>query len=84
MKANGWLEKLGILLVGVVVAVALLVLTGAAGVTEIGRYQMDTVQRGDFTDVYVIDTATGAIKWVDFKDQNLPFDQIKVKKGLFD
>ena len=84
MKANGWVEKLVFLLIGVVVAGTFLFLTGAADIPQVGRYQIDTVTRGDFSDVYVIDTSTGAVKWIDFKDQNIPFEQIKVKKGLFD
>ncbi len=83
MKTTGWAEKFLFLLVGAGVVVTLLFLTGAAKVSQIGRYQIEAYSRGDFSDVYVIDTTTGAVKWWDTKHENMPFDQIKVKKGFF-
>ncbi len=83
MKATGWVGKITFFLIGAGVVMAFLFLTGAVSVPQIGRYQMETVGRGDFSDVYVIDTTTGAIKWWDTKYENMPFEKIKVKKGLF-
>ena len=84
MKATGWFEKFAFLIIGAGVVIALLFLTGAASVPQIGRYQIEGVSRGDFNDIYVIDTATGAVKWWDTKHENIPFEKIKVKKGFFD
>ena len=84
MRVTGLVEKLTFFLIGAVVVIAFLFLTGAASIPQIGRYQIEGVARGDFTSIYVIDTTTGAIKWWDTKHENVPFDQIKVKKGFFD
>ena len=43
----------------------------------VGRYQLEVVVRNSFPDLYVIDTATGRVKWVDSKNENKPFDQIR-------
>ena len=83
MKNTGWFEKFLFLIMGAGVVIAFLFLTGAASVPQIGRYQIESISRGDFSDVYVIDTTTGAVKWWDTKHENMPFEQIKVKKGLF-
>ncbi|UCF93808.1 MAG: hypothetical protein JSW39_06520 [Desulfobacterales bacterium] len=80
MRGTGWFEKVAFFLIGVAAVLALLFLTGANNVPPTGRYQMDVVIRRDFADVYVIDTATGVVKWLDFKDESKPFDQIKSKK----
>ena len=83
MKSTGSAEKLFYFLIGAGVVIAFLFLTGAADVSQIGRYQIEALSRGKFSDVYVIDTTTGAVKWWDSKHENIPFDQIEVKKGLF-
>jgi len=83
MKSSKWVTKISFFLIGAVVVLAFLFLTGATDVPQIGRYQINSVSRGDFTDVYVIDTTTGAVKWWDTKYENIPFEQIEVKKGLF-
>jgi len=83
MKTTGWFEKFAFLIIGAGVVIALLFLTGAASVPQIGRYQIEGVSRGDSNDVYVIDTTTGAVKWWDTKHENIPFEKIKVKKGFF-
>jgi hypothetical protein len=54
-----------------------------AEVPQIGRYQIEAVSRGEFSDIYVVDTTTGAVKWWDSKYENMPFEEIKVKKGFF-
>ena len=84
MKETGLVEKFTFFLIGAGVVIAFLFLTGATSVSQIGRYQIEAVSRDNFSDVYVIDTTTGAVKWWDTKYENMPFEQIKVKKGLFD
>ena len=83
MKSSKWLAKISFFLIGVIVVFAFLFLTGATNVSQIGRYQINSVSRGEFTDVYIIDTTTGAVKWWDTKYENMPFEQIEVKKGFF-
>ena len=83
MKSSKWATKISFFFIGAIVMFAFLFLTGANNVSQIGRYQINSVSRGEFTDVYVIDTTTGAVKWWDTKYENLPFDQIEVKKGFF-
>ena len=83
MKSGKWVTKFSFFLIGAVVVLAFLFLTGATDVPQIGRYQINSVSRGDFSDVYVIDTTTGAVKWWDTKYENIPFEKIEVKKGLF-
>ena len=83
MKSSKWVAKISFFLIGVIVVFAFLFLTGATNVSQIGRYQINSVSRGEFTDVYIIDTTTGAVKWWDTKYENMPFEQIEVKKGFF-
>ena len=83
MKSGKWVTKFSFFLIGAVAVLAFLFLTGATDVPQIGRYQINSVSRGDFSDVYVIDTTTGAVKWWDTKYENIPFEKIEVKKGLF-
>jgi hypothetical protein len=83
MKATGLVEKLTFFLIGAGVVIAFLFLTGTASIPQIGRYQIEGVSRGDFINVYVIDTTTGAVKWWDTDHEDVPFDKIKVKKGFF-
>jgi hypothetical protein len=45
--------------------------------TQIGRYQISTCLKRDWVYVYVIDTATGVVKFVDEKNENKPFEEIK-------
>jgi hypothetical protein len=62
MKSTGLVEKFSFFLIGAGVVIAFLFLTGTASVPQIGRYQIEAVSRDNFSDVYVIDTATGAVK----------------------
>jgi hypothetical protein len=65
-------------LVGAALALALVLLTGAGHPGEaIGRYQISTCLKRDWVYVYVIDTVTGTVKFVDEKNENKPFDEIK-------
>lgn len=66
-------------LLGAVLTLAALLMTGVAGTTDptqIGRYRMTALMRGNFPDLFVIDTATGVVKWVG-NDEGKPFDQIQ-------
>ena len=67
------------ILTGAAITLAALLLTGANPANDrpqIGRYRLTAVVRGNFPDLFVIDTATGAVKWVG-NDEGKPFDQIK-------
>ena len=58
-------------------SLSLLFLTGAGSAPQIGRYQMEvTSRRPNSSDVYVMDTTTGVVKWLDFKDEGKPFEEI--------
>ena len=63
---------------GLLLALALVALIGAGGEAPIGRYQMELMSRTGFTDIFVIDTTTGVVKYVG-KDEGKPFDQIQGK-----
>lgn len=63
------------ILVGGMGVLILLLLTGASLHPSAGKYQMEVVVRDRATHVYVMDTATGAVKWVD--KMNIPFEQMK-------
>ena len=66
------------LLLGVLLTLSAILLTGAAGTSDnaqIGRYRMTAIMRGNFSDLFVIDTTTGVVKWVG-NDEGKPFDQI--------
>jgi len=70
-------------ILGVLSVVAVLFLSGARGKdsvennadASIGRYQMEIVMRDRSTQIYVMDTTSGAVKWVD--DMNKPFSGLK-------
>lgn len=64
--------------IGLLLALAFLVLTGAGGDQPIGRYQMEIVSRANFSDIFVMDTTTGVVKYVG-KDEGKPFEQIQGK-----
>ncbi|HSW47163.1 MAG TPA: hypothetical protein VLM89_16490 [Phycisphaerae bacterium] len=65
-------------LLGAVAALALMVVTGAGHSPEaVGRYQISTCLKRDWVYVYVIDTVTGEVRFVDEKNENKPFPEIK-------
>ena len=69
------LDKATILLLCFMLGLAMLLLTGADHMpSQIGRYRMEITTRGNFTDIYVIDTTTGVVKYLG-KDEGKPFDQ---------
>jgi len=71
--------KVGTFVLGVAITLAIVLLMGAnhvANKPQVGRYRLTAVVRGNFPDLFIIDTATGAVKWVG-NDEGKPFDQIK-------
>ena len=65
-------------LLGAVVALGLMFLVGAGQTPDaVGRYQISTCLKRDWVYVYVVDTVTGVVKFVDEKNENKPFDEIK-------
>ncbi len=63
------------ILVGGMGMLILLLLTGASLHPSAGRYQMEVAVRDRITQIYVMDTTTGVVKWVD--KLNIPFEQMK-------
>ena len=59
----------------VLCCLALFFLTGAAGNAPTGRYELGLITRSGTVQMYVIDTSTGAVKWVD--SMNTPFAELK-------
>ena len=65
-------------ILGAMVVVGLVFMTGAGqNDNQVGRYQISTCLKRDWVYVYVIDTATGVVKFVDEKNENKPFEEIK-------
>jgi hypothetical protein len=65
-------------LLGALAALGLMLLVGAGHPTDtVGRYQISTCLKRDWVYVYVVDTVTGAVKFVDEKNENKPFEEIK-------
>jgi hypothetical protein len=60
---------------GIVSVLAILLLTGAADLNPIGKYQMEAFSRGNITHIYVMDTTTGKVKWLD--EMDTPFEEMK-------
>ena len=64
--------------IGVFISLTLLLLVGATYDNQVGRYRMSVTTRNNFTDIYVIDTVTGVVKYMG-KDEGRPFEEIKGK-----
>ena len=79
MKVTGRTEKVTFLIICVLIFLAVLFLTGANSIPQIGRYQMECIERRGFTEIYVVDTTNGVVKWLDSKDEGKPFNEIKSK-----
>ena len=62
---------------GALSVLILFLLTGAAdqGQAPVGRYEMEIAHRERTYLIYVLDTATGAVKWVE--EMNTPFTDLK-------
>lgn len=73
-------NKASFIFLGIFLILVLFLLTGADTMRpqETGRYRMSVAIRGNFTDIYVIDTVTGVVKYLG-KDEGKPFDQISGK-----
>lgn len=78
MKTFSRSKRWTVLLIGVFVALSFLVLAAANNTPEIGRYRMSLAIRNNFTDIYILDTATGVVKYVG-KDEGKPFAAISGK-----
>lgn len=63
------------LIVGIFCCLALFFLTGASSNVPTGRYELGLITRSGTLQMYVIDTSTGAVKWVD--SMNTPFSELK-------
>ncbi len=64
-------------LAGAISVLILLLLTGAADQSQapVGKYEMEIAHRERTYLVYVLDTTTGAVKWVE--EMNTPFTELK-------
>lgn len=76
---KSYINKFLFVMAGIGIVLSFFLLTGANTVSPIGRYQLQVVMRRDFPDLFVIDTSTGRVKWVNTKDENKPFEEIKSK-----
>jgi hypothetical protein len=75
MKDEGIKTNLMFFMVGILCCLALFFLTGAANNAPTGRYELGLTTRSGTLQMYVIDTSTGAVKWVD--SMNTPFTELK-------
>lgn len=78
MKLISSPKKWTVLLASVLVALSVLLLAAAGNSPQAGRYRMSVVVRNNFTDIYIIDTATGVVKYAG-KDEGKPFEAISGK-----
>ena len=77
MKNSRYKLRIGLLVIGVLLASLFLTgVTNTNGPNQIGRYRLSVITRGNFPDLFVIDTATGSVKWVG-NDEGKPFEEIK-------
>ncbi len=77
MKLTHWRERILFFFLGVFVVFALFLITGASHGPQTGRYQISSWTRGQFVGAMIVDTATGRVKYVDEKNENKPFEEIK-------
>jgi hypothetical protein len=71
-------QQIGFLVIGAMITLGLVFIIGAGPESsQVGRYQISTCLKHDWVYVYVIDTATGKVKFVDEKNENKPFEEIK-------
>lgn len=75
VTGNKWKSEIIIFLAGALSILMVLTLTGVMEQSSVGRYQMEIGHRERTHIVYVIDTTTGAVRWVDNMDA--PFSQLK-------
>jgi hypothetical protein len=60
---------------GALSVLSLFLLTGAGAQSPIGKYDITVAHRGETHLIYVIDTTTGSVRWVD--SMNTPFTELK-------
>jgi hypothetical protein len=71
-------QQIVYLFLGAMITLGLGFIVGAGpNGTQVGRYQISTCLKRDWVYVYVIDTATGTVKFVDEKNENKSFEEIK-------
>ena len=75
MSTNVWRGKVSYFICGALSGLAVLLLTGISGSYPVGKYQMEPIVRNSITHIYVMDTTTGRVKWVN--EMNTPFDEMK-------
>ena len=75
MSTYVWRERISYFITGILSVLTILLLTGAASINPVGKYQMETIVRSNITHIYVMDTTTGKVKWVD--EMDTPFDEMK-------
>ena len=80
MKTMALRKRTFFVVMGIFILFALVLITGAtnSNTDQIGRYRMGVVIRNSFTDIFVIDTTTGVVKYLG-KDEGKPFDQVQGK-----
>ncbi|MEJ2643086.1 MAG: hypothetical protein P8010_26370, partial [Desulfosarcinaceae bacterium] len=71
-------QGLWFVLFGAFVLLSFFLLAGAQYESQIGRYRMQVITRNNFTDIFVIDTTTGVVKYLG-KDEGKPFSEVKGK-----
>jgi len=80
MKTIDLKKHIFLVVLGMFMMLTLAVVTGAThtNMDQTGRYRMQVITRNNFTDIFIIDTTTGVVKYVG-KDEGKPFDQIQGK-----
>jgi hypothetical protein len=71
-------QRYMIFLLCVFLLLSLFLFTGAGYESQVGRYRMSVITRNNFTDIFVIDTVTGVVKYLG-SDEGKPFAEVKGK-----
>jgi cell division protein FtsX len=71
-------QGLWIAVFGAFILLSIFLLIGAQYESQVGRYRMQVITRNNFTDIFVIDTTTGVVKYLG-KDEGKPFSEVKGK-----
>ena len=72
-------QSLWIVLLGAFILLSIFLFGGAQYESQISRYRMQVITRNNFTDIFVIDTTTGVVKYLG-KDEGKPFPEVKGNK----
>jgi hypothetical protein len=75
-----WNRKQGLWIIAfsAFILLSFFLLAGAQYESQVGRYRMQVITRNNFTDIFVIDTTTGVVKYIG-KDEGKPFSEVKGK-----